>query len=412
MTGAPGRGAVRFVVATVLIDSIGFGIVMPVLPEIVMRLGHVALPEATRIGGWLAVVYAAVQFLTGPLVGNLGDRFGRRPVILGAMAGFAIDYALMGFAPTLAWLFVGRAFAGVFGASFGPAGAALADISAPGERARYFGMMGAAFGIGFIIGPAIGGLLGEFGPRAPFHAAAAIAAANFLFGLFAFPETLPASLRRPFDWRRANPLGALRSLRRLHGVLALMAATFWWNLAGMVYPTIWPYYTIAAFGWTPRLIGLSLAVVGVMMAGSQMFLVGRIVARLGERRAAALGILGATIQFLCYTILTNGLLVFAVLVLLALLALAMPALGGLTSRRVPADAQGELQGFSGSVAAVAAVLAPALFAPSLAWFTGPHAPFRFVGAPFALAAAASLIALVILLAGGRRDGQMPPATAS
>ena len=250
MSAPPGRSAVHFILLAVLIDAIGFGIVMPVLPGIVMTLGHVDLPAATRIGGWLAVVYAGVQFLGGPLVGNLGDRFGRRPVLLGALAGFAIDYALMGFAPTLGWLFVGRAFAGFFGASFGPAGAALADISAPEERARYYGMLGAAFGIGFVVGPAIGGLLGEVSPRAPFHAAAALAALNFLFGLFVFPETLADENRRPFSLARANPVGAFRALGKLHGVLPLLTAAFFWNLATMIYPTVWSFYAIAAFGWT------------------------------------------------------------------------------------------------------------------------------------------------------------------
>src|SRR4051794_37218107 len=227
---ASNRSAARFVVLTLLIDAIGFGIVMPVLPGIVMKLGHVGLADATRIGGWLGVIYATVQFVSGPTMGNLGDRFGRRPIILGSLAGFAADYALMGFAPSLGWLFVGRALAGVFGASFGPAGAAMADLSAPEDRARPFGMIGGAFGVGFVVGPAIGGLLGEFGARAPFYAAAALAALNFLIGLTTFPETLARENRRPFQWRRANPLGALLALRGHRGVIPVAFASFWWNL--------------------------------------------------------------------------------------------------------------------------------------------------------------------------------------
>ncbi|WP_116091198.1 MFS transporter [Sphingomonas crusticola] len=401
--------AVRFVVLTVLIDAIGFGIVMPVLPGIVMKLGHVGLADATRIGGWLGVIYAAVQFLTGPLVGNLGDRFGRRPVILGSLAGFALDYALMGFAPSLGWLFVGRALAGLFGASFGPAGAAMADLSAPEDRARHFGMIGGAFGVGFVIGPAIGGLLGEIGPRAPFYAAAMLAAANFLFGLAAFPETHKAENRRAFQWKRANPLGALLALRRHPGVLPVAFASFWWNLAGMVYPATWAYFTIAAFNWTPGIIGASLALVGLLMALSQVFVVGRVVKRVGERHAAEIGILCGMIGFIAYTFLHTGWLVFAFLCLTAMQSLVMPSMNGLMSRRVPADAQGELQGFGGSIAALGAIAAPALYNPALAWFTRPDAVFRFPGIVFAMATAAALVALLTLLL-MRRAPQIPPAT--
>lgn len=407
-----GRSALPFVVATVLIDAIGFGIVMPVLPVIVMQLGHLGLADATRIGGWLAMLYAGVQFFTGPLIGNLGDRFGRRPVLLGALGGFAIDYALMGFAPHLWWLFVGRALAGLFGSCFGPAAAVIADISAPEDRARGYGMMGAAFGIGFVIGPAIGGLLGEIGPRAPFYAAAGFAALNFLFGLVAFPETFPRGLRRKFEWRRANPIGALLSLRNLPGILPLAFVSFWWTLASMIYPVAWSFYALAAFGWTPGMVGLSLAMVGALMAASQILLVGRVVRAIGERRAAMLGLSVATLQFLCYTVLHDGRAVFVVLLLIPFQSLVMPSLGALGSRRVPADRQGELQGFSGSVAAIAAIAAPALFNPALAYFTAPSAPVRFVGAPFVLAAAASLIALAGLALVARRDRQIPPATVS
>jgi len=403
------RSAVRFVVLTVLIDAIGFGIVMPVLPGIVMKLGHVGLAEATRIGGWLGVIYAAVQFVSGPTMGNLGDRFGRRPIILGALAGFAIDYALMGFAPTLGWLFLGRALAGLFGASFGPAGAAMADLSAPEERAKHFGMIGGAFGVGFVIGPAIGGLLGEIGPRWPFYAAAVLAAGNFLLGLFAFPETHAAENRRPFQWKRANPLGALIALRGHKGVLPVAFASFWWALASMIYPTTWAFFAIAAFGWTPGLIGASLALVGLLMALSQVLLVGRAVKRFGERHSAEIGIGFAMCGFIAYALLRNGWFVFPVLALTAMQSLVMPSMSGLMSRRVPADAQGELQGFNGSIAALAAIIAPALYNPALAWFTGPRAPFWFPGIAFAMATVAASVALITLFL-MRRAPQIPPAT--
>lgn len=401
----------QFVVVAVLVDAMGFGIVMPVLPRIVMLLGHVDLAAATRIGGWLGVAYAGVQFLTGPLVGNLGDRFGRRPVLLGALTGFAVDYALMGFAPSLGWLFAGRALAGLFGASYGPAAAAMADLSAPEERARLFGLIGAAFGIGFIVGPAIGGLLGEFGPRAPFHAAAALAAANVLFGLFVFPETLAPEHRRPFRWRRANPLGALIALADVPGVLPVALAGFWWNLANMVYPATWSYYAIAAFGWSSGMIGLSLTWVGLVMVASQMLLVGRLVKAFGERRAAALGMAAAAASFLVYPFVTQGWVTFPLTLVLLVQSAVMPSMSGLMSRRVPADRQGELQGFTGSIAAVGAILAPLIYNPVLAHFTAPAARWHLPGAPFVIAAAAALLALLTLLR-LRPAAQMPPATAA
>jgi DHA1 family tetracycline resistance protein-like MFS transporter len=397
MIGSDSARAVRFVVLVVLIDAMGFGIVMPVLPRIVMDLGHVGLAEATRIGGWLGIVYAGVQFLTGPLMGNLGDRFGRRPVILGSLGGFAVDYALMGFAPSLSWLFLGRALAGLFGASYGPAGAVLADVSAPEDRARHFGMIGAAFGVGFVLGPAIGGLLGELGPRAPFYAAALLAAANFLIGVVAFPETLAPANRRTFAWRRANPLGALLSLRSAAGVLPVAFAMFWWNLAGMVYPAAWSFFAIAAFDWSPGMIGASLAWAGILMAIAQMLLVGPMVKRFGERRAAVIGISAAVLEFLAYLFIRDGWMVFPVMMVLAVQSCVMPAMNGMMSRRVAADQQGELQGFNGSIAAIGAIIAPAIYNPALAWFTGPAAPFYLPSIIFVLAAAAGLIALAALI---------------
>jgi DHA1 family tetracycline resistance protein-like MFS transporter len=402
--------AVRFVVLTVLIDAIGFGIIMPVLPGIVMKIGHVGLAEATRIGGWLGVIYAAVQFVGGPLMGNLGDRFGRRPVLLGSLAGFAVDYALMAFAPTLTWLFVGRALAGLFGASYGPAGAAMADVSAPEDRARHFGMIGAAFGIGFVVGPALGGLLGELGPRAPFYAAALLAAFNFIVGMVAFPETLSADRRRPFDLRRANPLGALLSLGKLPGVLPIGFALLWWQLAGMIYPSIWAFWMIAAFDSSPGIIGLSLACVGILMAVGQGLLVGRVVKAVGERRTAQIGLTCATIGMVGYAFIGHEWMVFPWLIFTAMQCLIMPAVTGLMSRRVPADSQGELQGFNGSIAAVASIVAPLLYAQALAWATGGGAPFRFPGLPFLMAALFGLIAMTILFLVPK--AQIPPTTPS
>jgi DHA1 family tetracycline resistance protein-like MFS transporter len=263
--GWPGRSAAGFVLATLMIDSMGVGLIMPVVPTLIMTLAHTDLADATRVGGELTFAYAFAMLLAGPLVGNLGDRFGRRIVLLAALAGLASDYLLLSFAPNLAWLFVGRLLAGLFGATGGPAGAALADLSPPEERAHAFGLMAAAYGFGLILGPTMGGLLGELGPRTPFYAAAALSALNLMFGIFVFPETLDPKNRRPLEWSRANPLGAWRSLGQLGGVKPLLIASFFWQLASMIYPVSWAYFTVAAFGWTPRTIGLSLALCGVLM---------------------------------------------------------------------------------------------------------------------------------------------------
>jgi DHA1 family tetracycline resistance protein-like MFS transporter len=401
-----------FIVGTILIDAIGFGIIIPVLPRLVMELGHVGLAEATRIGGWLATVYALMQFLCGPLAGNLGDRFGRRPVLLLALGGFAIDYLILGFAPTLAWLFAGRAIAGVFGASFGPATAALADVTPPADRAKTFGLVGAAFGIGFIIGPAIGGLLGEISPRAPFYAAAATAAINFLFGIFVFPETLPKEKRRRFEWRRANPVGALLAARKLQGVIGLAGILLLWGIASMVYPATWSYFAIAQYGWSTGTIGASLALAGVSMALVQTMVLGRVIARFRERRTAMIGVSVAMVGFAILAFNTSPLIGFAIVAATALQALVQPSITALMSQRAPADAQGEMQGFIGSLNSVAAIAGPMLLNPALAYFTGPHAPVHFPGAAFVIASSFAFLALVSLALTRRVRDQIPSGTGS
>jgi len=392
-----GRGnATIFIVATILIDAIGFGIVIPVLPRLVMEIGGLDLADATRMGGWLAAVYALMQFLCGPLAGNLGDRFGRRPVLLLSLAGLAIDYVLMGFAPTLAWLFAGRLIAGVFGASFSPATAALADITAPEERARRFGLVGAAFGIGFIVGPAIGGVLGELGHRMPFYAAAACSALNLLFGYFFFPETLAPEHRRPFSMARANPVGSLLAARKLRGVLGLAGVLLLWNIASMVYPATWAFFAIAQYGWSNGMIGLSLALAGISMAIVQATVLGRVIARFRERRTAMIGIAVAAIGYLGYALVPYAWFGLIVIVATALQALVQPSITALMSQRAPADAQGEMQGFIGSLNAVGAITAPLLLNPTLAWFTGPNAPVYFPGAAFVIASAFAVAAFLPL----------------
>src|SRR6202047_5613822 len=264
-----GHGSCVFIFVALLLASIVFGIILPVLPRLIMQLTGVTVDRAAAYGGWLSFVYALMQFFCAPVLGNLSERFGRRPVLLFALLALGCDYLIMGFAPLIAWLFFGRMIAGVAGASFTPAYAYVADITAPARRAQNFGLMGAAFGVGFIVGPAIGGLLGNLGPRAPFFAAGAIALANTALGYFALPESLPPGSRRPFHWSRANPLGTLVQMRRYPVVTWLLGALFLWQLGHQVLPSTWAFYTISKFHWTSAEVGYSLAFVGLVMAVAQ-----------------------------------------------------------------------------------------------------------------------------------------------
>lgn len=282
--------AVPIVLAAVLIDVIGFGIVMPVLPALITELGRMDLAAATRISGWMLAVFAIAQFVAGPIIGNLGDRFGRRPVLITCMIAFAIDYLLMAAAPTLAWLFVGRAIAGVAGATFGPAGAVIADVTPADKRASTFGLLGAAFGIGFIIGPALGGAVASLGIRAPFAVAAGLAAANAVLMLVLLPETLKPENRRPFRLADAHIIGAFKPLFEAGSAKPLLVAWFLWQLGGIVYPAVWSFWASIRFGWTATEIGWSLAWVGLLQATVQLALTKRAIDRLGERGAAIFGL--------------------------------------------------------------------------------------------------------------------------
>ena len=396
MTATPRPHATAFVLVTIFIDAMGFGIVMPVLPRLLMQVGHVDIAGATAIYGSMAVLYAGAQFFCGPVIGNLSDRFGRRPVLLGALAGLAIDYLLMAVAQTLPLLFLGRAIAGILGGSYVPAQAALADRAEPDERARLFGLVGAAFGIGFVVGPAIGGLLGEVNPRAPFYAASALAGINFVYGMTVFPETLAAENRRKFDWRRANPLGAFSAARALPGMVRMAGVLFLWQIASMVYPLTWSYYAIARFGWSNGMIGASLATVGIAMAMAQIFITGRAVKRFGERDAATIGMSAAVIGFITYAAITQTWMAFFALVFLSFQAMAQPSIMAMLSRRGTPETQGEVQGIAAMAMGLGAIVAPLLLNPALAYFTSAQAPFRFAGAAFVISAIVATGAILLL----------------
>ncbi|MEA3044314.1 MAG: transporter, family, tetracycline resistance protein [Sphingomonadales bacterium] len=387
--------AIPIVLTVLLIDSIGFGIVLPVLPGLVVHLGQVTLAEATRIAGYMLVAYAGAQFFAGPVLGNLGDRFGRRPVLLASAIAFALDYLLMAAAPTLAWLFVGRLIAGIAGATYGPANAVLADVTAPEKRGATFGLMGAAFGLGFILGPAIGGLMAGLGTRAPFIAAAALAGANALWIFLRLPETLPPERRRAFHWREAHIFGAFKPLFHAGGATPLLIAALLWQLAHFVYPATWAFWAGLALEWDATAIGWSLAAAGLAMALAQAFVTGRAIARFGEARTVVIGMVIGGLSFLGYVFATQGWMVYAIIAFSALQGLVWPSMNALLSRMTDASHQGALQGGMASIASIAAIVGPLAMTQALAFGAEHGEP----GGAFLLAAMLVLLALPIVLFG-------------
>ncbi|MDB4987390.1 MAG: hypothetical protein JWN04_2568 [Myxococcaceae bacterium] len=396
MNAPPSRNPIIFVLLTVLIDTIGFGIIMPVLPQLLMKIAAVDLAGAARLGGQLLVVFAALQFLFGPVMGGLSDRFGRRPVLLISLIAFSLNYALMGFAQNLTWLFLGRALTGMAGAVYAPANAYVADVTPPEERAKSFGLIGAMFGLGFIVGPALGGWLGEIGPRAPFFAAAGLAALNFVYGVFVLPESLPKERRRKFDLARANPLGTLMAFRLHPRLLGFALVAFVWQLAFHVYPSTWAYFAIAKFNLSPREIGTTLALSGLSMTIVQGFLTGRIVARIGEKRAAPIGFTVGMCAFLAYAFMTEKWMLYPVLALGGMQGVAMPSLNSLMSRELGPERQGELAGGMASIMGLSSVVGPYVLSQTMAHYSAPDAPFYFPGAAFVLAAGCAFTCLILL----------------
>jgi DHA1 family tetracycline resistance protein-like MFS transporter len=368
-----------------------------VLPQLIMSLTGEGLSEAARDGGWLWFTYAVTQFFFAPVLGGLSDRFGRRPVLLISTFAFGVDYLVMGFAPTLLWLFVGRFISGVAGATFTTGFAYMADISPPEKRAQNFGLIGAAFGLGFILGPAVGGLLGELGPRAPFVVAGALALLNFAFGYFVVPESLPPERRRKFELKRANPLGTLLKLRGYPAVFGLALALFFWLLGHQALPGTWSYYAMYKFGWGAGMVGASLAFAGVLMALSQGLLSRKLVPLFGERRMAVIGLVTGAVTYAGYAAATQGWMIFAVMPLWVFAALVFPTLNALMSHRVPADAQGELQGGISSLQSLSAIVGPPAMAQLFGYFTASSAPIHLPGASFLAAALLSAFALWLLL---------------
>jgi DHA1 family tetracycline resistance protein-like MFS transporter len=397
------RASLGFVFAIVLIDMLGFGIVMPVLPGLIMHLAHVPISAAAGYAGWLGAGYAAMQFICAPIIGNLSDRFGRRPVLLAAILALGLDYLLQWSAPVFGWLIVGRLLAGVTGASFSAAYAYIADVTPPEKRAASFGLMGMAFGIGFIVGPALGGILGSFNPRLPFLTAALLSLTNFVFGFIVLKESLPRDLRRPFDWRQANALSALRALSgQNETVLWFVAALGMWQLAHIVYPAVWSYMAIAAYGFTVRQVGIALAVVGLGSALVQGLGLRTALPWLGERRAVLVGVGGLAVATVLYVVATHTWVVYLAIVVGSLQGFVQPSISGLNSRAVDARSQGELQGAVQSVGSIAQIIGPPLYAQTLEHCSGRDAWIALPTMPMLVAAAFAAIALALFLKGASK----------
>ena len=399
------RLPVIFIVLTMILDAMGIGLIMPVMPELIRDIQGASLADAAKWGGLLAFSYAVMQFLFGPLVGNLSDRFGRRPVLLISLFAMAIDYLVMAVAGSIWLLLAGRIFGGLTAATHSTATAYMADISRPEEKAQNFGLVSAAFGVGFVLGPLIGGLLSTFGPRAPFIAAALLAGANFALGYFVIKETVTDRIRRPFDWRRANPLGAFITVARLPGLRALMLVFFLYQLAFYVYPAVWAYFTQERFDWTPQIVGYSLAVFGISMAISQGFLIRIVIPRLGERKTVIMGCVLTIVAFALTGLLTNGWIVMGLAPISAIGAMATPAMQGIMSRAADDNQQGELQGILSSITALAMILSPLLMTQVFAYFSGGGSSIYLPGAPFLVSMVLMMVALAVYMSIYRRVTQ-------
>ena len=381
-----GKAALGFIFVTVLVDVIGFGIIIPVMPSLISELIHGDISAASSYGGWLMFSYAVMQFICAPILGNLSDKYGRRPVLLFSLLGFGIDYIFLALAPTIGWLFVGRIIAGITGASFTTASAYIADISEPDKRAQNFGMIGAAFGLGFIIGPLIGGLLGQFGPRVPFMAAAVLTLLNWLYGYFVLPESLAKENRRPFDWKRANPLGSLIQLKKYPAVAGLIISLTLVYIGAHAVQSTWSFYNIGKFHWDEKMVGYSLAFVGFMIALVQGGLIRLVIPKIGQEKSLYIGLLLYSIGMVLFAFATQGWMMFAFCTVYCLGGIAGPAIQGIISSHVPPNEQGELQGALTSLMSATSIVGPLLMTNLFSYFTRPAAPVYFPGAPFLMGA--------------------------
>ncbi|SLN24291.1 Tetracycline resistance protein, class C [Falsiruegeria litorea R37] len=391
------RLPIVFILITVMIDAMGIGLIMPIMPDLIVEVQGGTLAEAALWGGVLSTVFAVMQFLFSPVIGNLSDSVGRRPVLLVSLFVMALDYLVMAVAGTMWLLLIGRIVGGITAATHATAGAYIADISEPHKKAANFGLLGAAFGMGFVLGPLIGGLLGELGTRAPFYAAAILAGMNFVLGWFVMNETVTDKTRRAFNWRRANPFGAFKAMAEIPGIARLLLVYFLYSVAIYVYPAIWSYYTQARFDWGPQMIGLSLGIFGIMMAIVQGGLIRVALKYLGERRTVVAGKLLDLVSFGFLAFITSGTLALFLTPISALGAVVSPALQGIMSKSVGDDQQGELQGVMTAVHALSMIVSPLMMASVFAHYTREGASVYLPGAPFLVAMVLLLLGLVVFL---------------
>lgn len=389
------QAAIGFIFITMLIDITGWGIIIPVIPKLIKELIHADISEAAKIGGWLTFAYSITQFVFAPLIGSLSDKFGRRPIILISLFGFSLDYLFLAIAPTIGWLFLGRIIAGITGASITTASAYIADVSTDENRAKNFGMIGAAFGLGFIIGPVIGGLLGQYGSRIPFYAAGILCMVNFLYGYFVLPESLDKDKRREFNWKRANPVGALLSLKKYPKLIGLISSMFILYVASHAVQSNWSFYTIFRFNWDEKMIGISLGIVGLLVAIVQGGLIRYTSPRLGNEKSIYFGMVLYTVSMVLFAFASQSWMMFAFLIPYCLAGIAGPALQSVISAEVLPTEQGEIQGTLTSLMSASAIIGPPLMSTIFYYFTHKEAPFLFPGAPFILAAVLMLVATII-----------------
>ncbi|WP_415255462.1 TCR/Tet family MFS transporter [Sulfitobacter sp.] len=391
------RPAVLFILATVMIDAMGIGLIIPVMPDLIEEVRAADLSQAALWGGVLATTFAVMQFLFSPLVGSLSDRFGRRPILLISLTVMALDYVLMALAGSVWLLLLGRVIGGISAATAATASAYMADISAPKDRAANFGLVGAGFGAGFVLGPVAGGFLAEFGTRVPFWAAAMLAASNVAFGWFVLKETIAPENARPLAWRRANPLGAVKHLGELPGIKRLLLVYFLYHLAFAVYPSVWSFFGKAQFDWSPSMIGGSLALFGLSMAIVQAGVIRPVLKHLHERGTVFVGFVFSVVTFFLIATVTSGTAVLILTPMAAIAGVIPVALQGIMSQAVAQNAQGELQGVLTSTSALAMVIAPMAMTGTFAAFTAPGAAIYFPGAPFLLSLLLTLIAISVFI---------------
>lgn len=378
------QAAIGFIFITMLIDITGWGIIIPVIPKLIAELINGDISEAAKYGGWLTFAYAITQFVCAPLIGNLSDQYGRRPIILISLFAFALDYLLLAFSPNIVWLFVGRIIAGLTGASITTASAYIADVSTPENRAKNFGMIGAAFGLGFIIGPVIGGLLGQFGSRVPFYAAAILCLLNFIYGYFILPESLSKENRRAFEWKRANPITAFIRLKKYPSLIGLIVAIFLLYVGSHAVHSNWSFFTMYRFNWNEKMVGISLGVVGLLVGLVQGGLIRWTSPRLGNKKSIYLGLSLYTFGMLLFAFATQSWMMFLFLIPYCLGGIAGPALQSEISGKVPSNEQGEIQGTLASLMSASAIIGPPMMTNTFYFFTHDNALFLFPGAPFIL----------------------------